>query len=113
MNKIDFNNKIFTLLENSEMGVADNSTDFKYSQNQDLVFANYQGASIRTGKIIARLEGCQLHMLYQCITMDNELKSGKATADITFSENDKMNLDVPWEWLQVSGVKGSSDYIEN
>ena len=112
MNNINFNNKIFTITENSNIGEADNRTVFKYSQNEDLVTGDYQGGRIRTGKIIARLDGHQLHMLYQCITVDNELKSGKATADITFTEQHKMKLNLHWEWLKASGDKGSSVYVE-
>lgn len=112
MTKINFTNKKFKLLENSKNGAADSKTIFEYAQKEDVVTANYQGGAIRTGNIIARLEGRQLYMIYQCLTVDNELKSGKATADITFTEDNKMKLLLHWEWLKTSGHSGKSEYIE-
>lgn len=112
MTKINFDNKKFVLIENSKYGTADSNTVFKYSQNEDVVTANYQGGTIKTGNIIARLEGRQLYMVYQCLTVDNDLKSGKATADITFTEDNKIKLILQWEWLKVSGHSGKSEYIE-
>ena len=112
MTRINFDNKKFKLLENSKNGEADSETIFEYTQKEDVVTANYHGGAIRTGNIIARLEGRHLNMIYQCLTVDNELKSGKATADITFTENNKMKLLLHWEWLQTSGHNGKSEYIE-
>jgi len=114
MQKIDFNNKIFSLVDNSEKGKANSETLFKYQQDGDLVTAEYQGGSIRYGKIIAVLKGHQLDMLYQCVTTDQELKAGKAIADISFTDTGKIRLQLNWEWL--GGDKqqrGVSEYIEN
>ncbi len=52
-------------------------------------------------------------MLYQCITTKNELKSGKAIAEISFTENDKIKLKLNWEWLGDHNEKGISEYLEN
>ena len=112
MDKIDFNNKTFVLLDNSENGTADSQTLFKYSQENDLVTANYYGGSIRKGNIIARLMGRQLHMLYQCLTMENELKAGKATADISIDSNNKIQLKLQWQWLDRLNDNGISEYVE-
>ena len=112
MQKIDFNNKTFVLIDNSEKGKVNSRTVFKYFQEGDLVTADYSGGPIRTGKIIARLEGMQLHMLYQCLTIQNELKAGRATADIVFNEHDKLHLKLKWEWLGSPSEKGTSEYLE-
>ena len=106
-------NKTFTLLENSENGAASNQTIFKYQQDGNLVTADYFGGSIRYGKIIAQLKTNQLHMLYQCLTIDDELKAGKAIADISLDKNGKIMLKLHWEWLNKKEIKGTSFYIEN
>ncbi len=113
MGKIDFNNKMFSLVDNSKNGKVDTSTVFKYKQEGDLVTADYYGGTIKYGKIIAQLKDKKLHMLYQCITIDNELKAGKALADITFTEENKIALSLNWEWLNGDNEKGVSQYIEN
>ncbi len=113
MNKINFNHKTFSLLANSENGKVNTETIFEYKQDGNIVTADYYGGTIRCGKIIAVLNGTQLNMLYQCITTKNELKSGKAIAEISFTENDKIKLKLNWEWLGDHNEKGISEYLEN
>lgn len=112
MNKINFNNKTFSLITNSENGKVNSETIFEYKQNGNFVTADYYGGTIRYGKIIAILNETQLNMLYQCITFDNELKAGKAIADISFTENEKIKLKLNWEWLGDRNETGVSEYLE-
>lgn len=113
MNEYNFNNKTFSLIQNSENGKVTNETIFEYKQQGNLVTADYHGGSILYGKIIAILKGGQLNMLYQCITTNNELKAGKAIAQISIDENNKLKLELNWEWLDNKEEKGISIYIEN
>jgi hypothetical protein len=113
MRKIDFNNKTFSLIDNSENGKVSSETIFKYSQEGNLVTADYYGGNVIYGKIIAQLRDNELHMLYQCLTTDNELKAGKAIAQIRFNENDKIVLKLNWEWLDGNQENGVSAYVEN
>jgi hypothetical protein len=112
-NKYNFNNKTFSLVTNSEKGTVDSNTIFEYKQNGNLVTADYFGGTILYGKIIAKLKDDQLEMLYQCITRDNELKAGKAIAEISKTENNKIKLKLSWQWLDKNEEKGISEYIEN
>jgi len=111
MKPFNFNNKTFYALQNSKNGTVNSDTIFKYKQDDNLVTADYHGGTIRYGKIIAELRGDQLHMLYQCLTTENELKAGKAIADISLI-NGKLNLKLNWEWLDAKKKKGTSEYIE-
>ena len=113
MTGIDFNNKVFSLLENSENGKVNSETIFEYKQKGNLVTADYYGGTIKYGKIIANLKENKLDMLYLCITIENELKAGKAIADISFTENGKIKLILNWEWLGDKKETGVSEYIEN
>lgn len=113
MKEINFNNKTFSLISNSENGKVTDETIFEYKQKGDLVTADYYGGTVRYGKIIAILNDRQLNMLYQCLTTTNELKSGKAIAEISFTENDKIKLKLNWEWLGTGNEKGISEYLEN
>lgn len=113
MSAFDFNNKIFSLVENSENGSASSMTSFKYKQKGNLVTADYQGGGIVYGKIIAKLENKTLHMLYHCLTDEGDLKAGKAVAQVSLNERNKIKLKLDWEWLNGSSQKGVSEYIEN
>ncbi len=112
IDNLNFHNKTFLLVDNSNNGKVNKATKFEYKQEGDLVTADYYGGTIRYGKIIAKLEADKLIMLYQCLTNENELKAGKAIAQITINENKKIQLHLNWEWLNKSGEKGSSEYVE-
>ena len=113
MSDFNFNNKTFSLLENSENGKVNSETLFRYSQEGNLVTADYSGGTIKQGKIIAHLNNNQLNMLYQCITTENELKAGKAIAEISLTKYNKIKLKLNWEWLGDKNECGISEYIEN
>lgn len=112
MKTFDFNNKRFALIQNSDNGQVNTETIFNYKQDDNLVTADYFGGSIKYGKIIAELKGDQLNMLYQCFTTDNQLKAGKALAQIELTESGKIKLYLNWQWLTDGNDKGISEYIE-
>ncbi|AWK06606.1 hypothetical protein HYN56_21180 [Flavobacterium crocinum] len=112
MSRFNFSNKKFALIQNSDNGQVNTETVFNYNQEENLVTADYFGGTIKYGKIIADLKDSELHMLYQCLTTDNQLKAGKAIAQITLTENNKIKLSLDWEWLTNGNEKGKSEYIE-
>jgi len=112
MSKFNFDNKRFALIKNSESGQVNSETIFKYKQNDNLVTADYYGGTIIYGKIIAYLKDDDLNMLYQCLTTDNQLKAGKASAKITLTDAGIMKLSLYWEWLTNENEKGISEYLE-
>ena len=111
MSQINLNNKTFVLLENSENGQVNKETLFEYKQEANLVTAEYSGGSILKGAIIGRLQGSELSMLYHCITSSNDLKAGKAIAQVSTNIDGKIELRLKWEWL-TSDERGESLYIE-
>ncbi|MGB5647005.1 hypothetical protein [Muriicola sp.] len=113
MKKIDFHNKRFALIENSEKGTVNKDTVFEFQQTGDLVTATYYGGPIKLGKIIALLKKDTLDMRYHCVTSENELKAGKAMAKISHTDLGKIKLTLRWEWLDSSNEKGISEYLEH
>lgn len=112
MTTFDFHNKTFFLIKNSEDGKVDSDTKFEYQQKGDLVTADYYGGTIVYGKIIAKLAGNQLDMLYQCLTSDGELKAGKAIANISVTKQGKIKLELKWKWIGGKEGSGVSEYLE-
>jgi len=112
MSDFNFNNKTFMLVENTGNGQVNTETIFNYKQDGNLVTADYFGGSVKYGKIIARLDGNKLDMLYQCITTEGELRAGKAIATISLTSMAKLKLHLDWQWLTDTDEKGQSEYIE-
>mgnify|MGYP000654558041 CR=1 FL=1 len=113
MTEFNFHNKTFYLLENSESGKVNSKTVFKYQQKENIVTANYSGGTIKYGKIIATLNNDVLNMLYQCVTIENELKAGKAIAEVSLTKHNKLKLKLNWKWLGKKNESGVSEYIEH
>ena len=113
MKKIDFHNKSFSLIENSEKGTVNKDTIFEFQQAGDLVTATYYGGPVKMGKIIALLKNDTLDMRYHCVTSENDLKAGKAIAKIAQTDLGKIKLTLHWEWLDSTNEKGISEYLEN
>ena len=86
MKTINFNNKRFILIDNSENGKVNSDTIFEYKQDGNLVTADYYGGSVKYGKIIAHIQNDKLEMLYQCLTIDNQLKAGKSIAEHPYKD---------------------------
>ena len=112
MTKFNFHNKTFYLIENSESGKVNSDTVFNYQQKGNIVTADYSGGTIRYGKIISTLENDILNMVYQCVTTENELKAGKAVAKISLTKENKILLQLNWQWLNENQEKGVSEYLE-
>jgi hypothetical protein len=111
---VDFNfhNKTFYLVENSESGKVNADTIFKYQQEKNIITADYSGGTVKYGKIIATLDKDALTMLYQCVTIENELKAGTAIAKVSLNKENKILLKLDWQWLNGNQEKGISEYIE-
>jgi len=113
LEKFNLNNKKFTTIANSKDGKASSETVFHYRQKGKVVTAGYQGGDISHGKIIAKfIADDKLEMLYQCLTIDEELKAGKAIAKIEYDDKGLIRLKLNWEWLDDSNQKGTSEYVE-
>ena len=63
---LDYNNRIFRALENSEHGEVSGDTVFFFSQNAECVHAIYQGGDVVYGTLIATMDSDGvLDMRYQ------------------------------------------------
>ena len=113
MEKITLNNKKFTVVNNSKDGKVSNDTTFHFRHKGKVVTAGYQGGEIKHGKIIAKMTSDEeMEMLYQCLTTDDELKAGKATAKLELDAEGLIRMKLNWEWMDDSKQKGTSEYIE-
>ena len=112
MNPINLDGRIFVPTENSAAGTVDGETRFSFSQTGTRISADYQGGAVIEGHILGQfIQADQADLLYHCLTLDGDLKSGHAIA--TFSElpDDRLCIDMRWRWLNGEG-EGSSRYEE-
>ena len=78
MTKINYDNKTFASVQNSETGDVDTETVFHYHQKDNLVWAEYTGGEIVFGSLIAKVTNDDLlEMRYQHLNAQGELMTGK------------------------------------
>jgi hypothetical protein len=112
--KINYDNRVFKSVQNSETGEVSSETTFYYHQKDDLVWAEYAGGDIVFGNLIAKvLENDSLEMRYQHLNKKGELMTGKCVSVPEIMNNGKIRLHETWQWTSGDFSNGSSVVEEN
>jgi hypothetical protein len=106
---INYNNKTFRTLENTENGEVGGDTTFHYKQNGNIITATYSGGSIVEGHLIALAnEKGDLDMRYHHINIQNEIMTGVCRSIPEILSNGKIRLHEIWRWTSGDGSSGRS-----
>lgn len=109
MRKIDYNNRRFRSVSNSESGEVGAETVFHYHQQDDFVWATYEGGSIIFGTLIAKvLEDDSLEMRYQHLNRQGELMTGACKSVPEILQDGRIRLYETWQWTSGDYSKGES-----
>lgn len=107
--KINYDNRIFKSVQNSETGEVSSETTFHYHQKENLVWAEYSGGDIVFGTLLAKvLENSSLEMRYQHLNKTGALMTGKCFSTPEIMENGKIRLFENWQWTSGDFSKGAS-----
>jgi hypothetical protein len=104
-----YDGKTFHTVSNSSSGDVSAETSFRYRQDGELVWATYEGGTVRFGTLVAKadVEGC-LDMRYQHLTVDGELKTGRCTSMPEQLDDGRLRLHETWQWTSGNGDSGNS-----
>ncbi len=109
MTKINYDNKKFASIENSETGEVSGETVFHFRQKDNLVWAEYSGGEIVFGTLIAKvLENDSLEMRYQHLNKSGELMTGKCFSTPEILSDGRIRLHEKWQWTSGDLSKGES-----
>lgn len=108
--RINYNNRFFKPVENTENGETSAETLFKYVQKGNILTSNYTGGKIVEGHLIGLVddEG-NIDMRYHQVNTMGEIMTGKCTSRPEILSNGKIRLYEEWEWT--SGDKSSGRSI--
>ena len=107
--KINYNNRTFKSVSNSETGEVSSKTTFYYRQKADYVWAEYAGGEIVFGTLIAKVLGNDvLEMRYQHLNTNGELMTGKCVSTPESLPTGKIRLHEKWHWTSGDLTKGES-----
>lgn len=105
MEKIDYNNRKFRVIGNSNVKDIGSQTIFEFCQDGDLIFGRYQGGEVRKGSFIAVMHGNgSMEKKFQHLNQRGNLVSGSSIASPEILNNGSVRLRESWEFSpEVSG----------
>lgn len=110
---IDYNNRRFSVMSNSENGETDEETVFLYLQEGDILTCTYKGKKIFKGQLLAKVKNDgTLDMAYHQINVKGELLTGKCISTPEILEDGRIRLHEKWEWTSGDFSKGESTLEE-
>ena len=108
-NMINYDNKVFIPVSNSENGEVDSGMQFLYRQKENILTSTYSGGRIRSGHLIAIVdENGGLDMRYHQINDRGEIMTGFCKSTPEIMENGKIRLYEKWQWTSGDFSEGNS-----
>ena len=106
---IDYDDRHFASMTNSETGDVGSGTTFHYRQRGDIVWATYEGGAVALGTLIARVQrDGSLEMRYQHVTPDGAIKTGKCLSRPEILVDGRIRLHEQWQWTEGGSEAGES-----
>ncbi|MGR3810738.1 n-acetylglutamate synthase [Jiulongibacter sp. NS-SX5] len=108
--KINYNNRRFRPIQNTENGETSAETIFIYQQAGGIVTSEYSGGEIIKGSLIAKVnDKGELDMRYQQINTKGEFMTGICHSTPEILPDGRIRLHEKWQWT--SGDKSSGESI--
>lgn len=106
---MNYHNKKFRPILNSENGAVSTEMIFHYKQTENVLTCEYHGAEIVEGHLIGLVdkEGI-IEMRYHQINRMGELMTGVCHSKPEMMENGKIRLVENWQWTSGDKSKGKS-----
>jgi len=106
---INYNDKKFRPVSNTENGETSSETIFHYKQTGNILTSEYSGGQIVTGHLIGKVDSQgNIDMRYHQINQKGEIMTGKCKSTPEILENGKIRLHESWEWTSGDYSSGNS-----
>jgi hypothetical protein len=106
---MNYNNKKFRPISNTENGETSGETVFHYKQNGNILTSEYFGGKIKYGHLIGLVDDYgKIEMRYHQVNDKNELMTGICTSKPEILENGKIRLHESWKWTSGDQSEGQS-----
>lgn len=106
---MDYNDKIFLPVYNTENGEVEADTVFHYKQEGRVLTSAYAGGNIIKGHLIGLVDdnGC-IDLRYHQVNKKGELMTGHCQSVPEMLPNGKIRPHENWQWTSGDGSKGQS-----
>lgn len=107
--KINYNNKKFRPVENTQNGETSQETIFLYKQKDNILTSEYSGGKIKSGHLIGLVDkNGNIEMHYHQINDKGQLMTGICFSKPEILSNGKIRLHETWQWTTGDKSKGKS-----
>ncbi len=109
MSTINYNNKTFKPVSNTENGETSAETLFHYAQKDNILTASYSGGKIKSGHLIGLVaENGIIDMHYHQVNDQDQLMTGVCSSKPEILPNGKIRLHETWQWTSGDLSSGNS-----
>lgn len=106
---INYHNRTFRAISNSENGEVSSATIFKYFQEKTVFSGEYAGGNIIKGNIIGKVNSDNsLTFSYQHIDPKGNILTGRCHSTPEMMTNGKIRLHEKWQWTCRDFSQGTS-----
>lgn len=106
---MNYNNKKFRPIVNSNNGETSKETVFVYKQEGNILTSTYKGGQIELGHLIGLVDGKgNIEMRYHQINKNGELMTGICNSAPRIMTSGKIRLHENWQWTSGDQSKGKS-----
>ncbi len=106
---MNYNNKKFRPIVNSENGETSAETIFVYKQEGNVLTSSYKGGQIEIGHLIGLVDSKgNIEMRYHQINKNGELMTGICSSTPEIMPSGKIRLYESWQWTSGDKSKGKS-----
>lgn len=109
MRVINYNERTFAAVSNSEGGEVSSETIFHYRQEGKVVWATYEGGEVAFGTLVAKvLDDDSLDMRYSHVNLRGELMTGVCRSKPEVLPDGRLRLHEQWRWTCGDFSEGES-----
>ena len=107
--KINYNNRKFRPISNSENGEVTSEMIFHYKQQGDILTCSYRGEKIIQGHLLGIVSASgSIDMRYHQVSKDGQMMTGVCCSTPEVLENGKIRLMEEWKWTFPDQSSGKS-----
>ena len=108
-NLMNYDQRKFKPVSNSENGEVTNEMIFIYRQRDNILSCQYSGANIRFGQLLGLVKpNGNIEMRYHQINKEGKIMTGKCISNPELMSNGKIRLHETWQWTSGDLSKGQS-----
>ncbi len=106
---MNYHNRIFKVVTNSDNGDTSSQTTFHYKQEGKILTSSYSGGSVISGHLLGIVdEDGNIDMRYHHINNKGEIMTGRCKSTPEILEDGRIRLHEEWKWTSGDQASGKS-----